>query len=164
MNCFLDRDGIINQNIPYVGTKDRFTWCPFVSEIMRSLTLKGYKLIMITNQSGINRGYYSTSQFFDLSFFIINELASQGIDIEINFCPHHPHENCKCRKPNPGMILRYKISCDDIFIGDKETDMMAAFNAGINHRWILAPQPLGPYTKHFLNHNQLASYLKCYTS
>ena len=128
MKCFLDRDGVINVDYPYVGTIERFEWCPDIIDILRILKQRGYQLIMITNQSGINRGLYTYKNFIDLSFYIHNELWNNELEIEINFCRHAPEEECKCRKPKTGMLDRYNIGNRDIFIGDKDTDMMTAYN------------------------------------
>lgn len=159
MKCFLDRDGVINIDYPYVGTIDRFSWCPHVFSILRLLRDKGYQLILITNQSGLNRNYYSYRDFLDLSFFMLNSLAEHSIELEINYCRHKPEENCKCRKPMPGMLNGYSISDRDIFIGDKPTDMMAASSRGIRHRFLLSSVPSGPYTEAFASHASLLSRL-----
>ena len=85
----------------------------------------------------------------------IDKLDKLGIDIEINYCRHHPKSNCKCRKPSPSMILRYEISPKDIFLGDKDTDMIAAKAAGIKNRWIISDLPKGPFTNAFINSSKL---------
>lgn len=150
MICFLDRDGIINIDYGYVGTISRFVWNPGIFPLLISLKAKGYSFVLITNQSGIGRGYYSYSDFYDVSFYIMNYLHSQyDIAIEINFCPHSPSANCKCRKPSPAMLLRYNISHSDIMIGDNSTDMESAFFAGVPHRWLISSQPSGQFTATF---------------
>ena len=155
MKCFLDRDGVINIDYSYVGTIDRFTWCPHIFSILRILRDQGYQLIMITNQSGINRGYYSYQSFLDLSFYILNKLAEHSIELEINYCRHTPEERCQCRKPKPGMLDKYAISESDIFIGDNPTDMMAAASRGVRNRFLLSSAPSGPYTEAFESHASL---------
>ena len=153
MICFLDRDGVINVDYPYVGTIDRFEWCPYVFEILRNIKNLGYQFVMITNQSGINRGFYSYREFLDLSFYIHEQFKAYDLSIEINYCPHSPEEKCNCRKPSPQMINRYPISQADIFIGDKFTDMQAAYSAGIPNRWMLSNDcSPGPFTLHFSSH------------
>ena len=126
---------------------------------MLKLKSIGYKLVLITNQSGIDRGYFSYHNFLDLTFYMIDILDKSGIDIEINYCRHHPKLNCECRKPKPGMILRYEITKKDIFIGDKDTDMMAAKAAGIKNRWIISNSPKGPFTFAFESHYELINFL-----
>ena len=159
MICFLDRDGIINIDYGYVGTIERFEWCDGIFELLIKLKSIGYRFVLITNQSGIDRGYFTYSDFLDLTFYMIDILNKSGIDIEINYCRHHPKSNCKCRKPNPNMILRYDISQQDIFIGDKDTDMIAAKAAGIKHRWIITDSPKGPFTNSFINHYNLINFV-----
>lgn len=159
MYCFLDRDGIINVDCKYVGTKERFIWYEDIFEIVKALKDFGYKIIIITNQSGIARNYYSLNDFVNLSFYMIDEFGKRGIDIEIRFCPHLPYDNCKCRKPKPNMILCYKISGKDIFIGDNKSDMIAANLSNIRHRWLVSSSPEGPYSDCFRNHKELKNFI-----
>ncbi len=163
MICFLDRDGIINIDYGYVGSIKNFEWCEGIFELLIKLKTLGYRMVLITNQSGINRGYFTYSEFLDLTFYMINFLEKMGIDIEINFCRHHPNENCNCRKPSPNMILRYEISSEDIFIGDKDSDMIAAKLAGIQNRWIISELPKGPFTNAFKNHYELINFVNVNT-
>jgi len=150
MICFLDRDGILNIDLGHVGTLDRFIWNMDIFQLLTALKVRGYSFVLVTNQSGIGRGYYTFSDFCDLTFYILNYLhSSHGIDIEVNFCPHLPSDNCTCRKPSPGMLLRYAIGPLDIMIGDKATDMESAQQAGILHRWLVCAQASGPFTSHF---------------
>lgn len=150
MICFLDRDGIINIDYGYVGSIDRFAWNPGIFSLLSLLKSKGYSFVLVTNQSGIGRGYYSFSDFFGLSFYIINYLSFHyDIDLEVNFCPHTPLDNCKCRKPSPAMLLRYNIGNMDIMIGDNPSDMESAFLAGVPHRWLVSSRPSGQYTATF---------------
>lgn len=160
MNCFLDRDGIINIDKKYVGTIDRFVWYEEIFDTLNLLKKVGYKFKVITNQSGINRGYYSMDQFLDLSFYMLSTLKEKGLDIEIRFCPHLPEQNCNCRKPKAAMIKCYQISDKDIFIGDNETDMVAAKMASIKNRWLVSDIPKGPYTHHFKHHKDMNIFVK----
>ncbi len=160
MNCFLDRDGVFNIDNQYIGTKERFIWYQEIFKILEILKSQGYKFKLITNQSGISRGLFSLQDFLKLSFYFLETLNKKGFDIEIRFCPHLPSENCHCRKPKPNMILCHNITNDDIFIGDKNSDMQAAFEARIPNRWIISPNPSGPYTKSFIDHKELISFLE----
>jgi D-glycero-D-manno-heptose 1,7-bisphosphate phosphatase len=105
---FLDRDGTINIEKHYMYKIEDFEFIPFVIEAMQLLQNNGYRLIIITNQSGIARGYYTEYDFEKLSAWMKNELKKHQIKIDgIYYCPHHPKAeiqkykiNCKCRKPN----------------------------------------------------------------
>ena len=85
---YLDRDGIINKHIPYVGTIDRFHWHFEILEISKYFSKKDYKIIVVTNQCGIERGYYSLLDFFELSKYMMDEFRKINIDLEIRACPH----------------------------------------------------------------------------
>ena len=134
---YLDRDGIINKHIPYVGTIDRFYWHFEIFEISKYFSKKDYKIIVVTNQSGIERGYYSLFDFFELSKYVINEFNKNNIDIEIRACPHLPEKNCFFRKPNIGMVNDIRNN-NDIYIGDQELDMLTAKKAQIKNRWLIS--------------------------
>ena len=136
--AFLDRDGIINIDYGYVGSIDRFKFKKGIFELLRFLQKKGFTIFIVTNQSGIARGYYNENDFHNLMKYMINELKKREIEIkDYNFCPHHPDiTECECRKPKPKMILdlakKYNINLDNsIMIGDNISDIKAAKNAGI---------------------------------
>ena len=136
---FLDRDGVINEDYGYVFKIEDFKFKDGIFELLKLLQNKGYKLFVVTNQSGIARGFYTIEDFKKLSDYMINELKKRGIEImDIKYCAHHPDftGECECRKPKPGMILdlakQYNIDLSSsILIGDKESDIKAAINAGI---------------------------------
>jgi D-glycero-D-manno-heptose 1,7-bisphosphate phosphatase len=134
---FLDRDGVINKDIGYLHLVNDFEFIEGISVALRHFLSLGYKLIIITNQSGIGRGYYSVNDFKTLTKWMIEQLSSNGIEIlDVLYCPHSPDDNCSCRKPNPGLLLEAKkrhnieMKCSWI-IGDKEDDIKAANSAGI---------------------------------
>ena len=91
---------------------------------------KGFSIKVVTNQSGIQRGYYSLVDYTKICIHMLKEFERIGIDIEIRACPHRPETNCECRKPNIGMFLDDRHE-EDIMIGDQNSDMLAAKNAGI---------------------------------
>ena len=99
----------------------------------------GYKIIIITNQSGIARGYFKESDFQALTQWMVNQFKKNNIDIlDVFHCPHGQNSPCKCRKPKPGMLIEAKIKHniimeDSWMIGDKEADIKAAIDAGINN-------------------------------
>ena len=156
---YLDRDGVINKHIPYVGSLDRFHWHDEIFFIALFFKNKGFKINVVTNQSGIQRGYYSLLDFTKVSFYMIEKFYKLGINIEIRACPHHPNMSCYCRKPNIGLFLD-KRSIEDIMIGDQDSDMLAAKNAGIRNRWLISKNiTSNNATKIFNSHNQLLDSL-----
>ena len=143
--AFLDRDGVINIDYEYVGKKEDFKFKEGIFELLKFLQNKGYKLFIVTNQSGISRGYYNENDFHKLMKWMINELKKENIKIkDYEFCPHHPEitGECECRKPNPGMILnlakKYDIDLkNSIMIGDNLSDIKAGENAGIKKNYLI---------------------------
>jgi len=142
---FLDRDGVINEDFGYVGKIEDFKFRDGIFELLKLLQDLGYAFFIVTNQSGIARGYYSKEDFLKLSKWMIDELKKRKIFIkDIEYCPHHPDitGECECRKPKPGMILnlakKYNISLkDSILIGDKLSDIEAGKNAGIKKLYLV---------------------------
>jgi D-glycero-D-manno-heptose 1,7-bisphosphate phosphatase len=141
---FLDRDGVINQESGYVHRVDEFHFIDGVFDACRQMSKAGYRLIVITNQAGIARGYYTEDDFHQLTKWMLNEFRQQGIEIDdVYYCPHHPvhgvgryRRDCGCRKPAPGMFLRAarEHSLDlrrSILVGDKATDIEAGRSAGV---------------------------------
>ncbi|MGM0518969.1 MAG: D-glycero-beta-D-manno-heptose 1,7-bisphosphate 7-phosphatase [Campylobacterota bacterium] len=134
---FLDRDGIINIDKNYVYKIEEFEFCNDIFELCNYLKKLNYELIVVTNQSGIGRGYYTIEDFKKLTNWMISQFNKQKIELlDIFYCPHAPEENCTCRKPKTGMIekakKKYNIDLDSSWlIGDKITDIQAAINAKI---------------------------------
>jgi D-glycero-D-manno-heptose 1,7-bisphosphate phosphatase len=142
--AFLDRDGVINVDSGYVGRWEDFKFAPDAIPLMQSLANEGYLLVVITNQSGIARGYFSEADYQLLTDRYLAALGAQGIRVAgVYHCPHHPQgtvaqftRSCDCRKPAPGMILRAIRELDidpaaSILIGDSERDIEAGRAAGI---------------------------------
>ena len=156
---YLDRDGIVNKHIPYVGNLDRFFWHNEIFEIANFFYKNNFDIKIVTNQSGIERGYFTFCDYAKICNHILKEFNSKEINLEIRTCPHHPDKNCVCRKPNTGMFLD-KRNKKDIMIGDQDSDMLAAKNAGIRNRWLISKN-ITSYnaTKIFNSHNQLLDYL-----
>ena len=110
---FLDRDGVINKGLGYVSKIDDFDFFEDIFETCLEFKKKGYKIIIVTNQSGIARGYFTEDEFFKLTEWMDWNFIDKGIEIDgIYYCPHHYEHGqgkykikCKCRKPEPGMIL-----------------------------------------------------------
>ena len=142
--AFLDRDGVLNVNHGYVHTPERFEWMEGAREAVKLLNDAGYLVIVVTNQSGIGRGYYDEADFHALCAWIDAELAAVGAHIDATyFCPNHPEHGvgpyktaCNDRKPAPGMLVRAAAEWDvdkgaSFLIGDKPSDLKAAEAFGI---------------------------------
>ncbi len=144
---FLDRDGVINVDSGYVHTIDEFEYIEGVFEACSELKQQGYLLVVVTNQAGIARGYYSEDEFEQLTEWMDWNFADKGVDLDgIYYCPHHPEQglgeykqDCDCRKPKPGMLVSaqrfLKIDmAQSVMVGDKADDMRAAIAAGVSTR------------------------------
>ena len=140
---FLDRDGVINVDKAYVSKIEDFEFCEGVFEALIHFQTLGYLLIIVTNQSGIGRGYYSEEDFQKLTAWMQKELLHVQIKIDaIYHCPHAPILNCSCRKPKSGMLLQaiedFNIDVKSSWmIGDKQTDIEAALGAGVTNTILL---------------------------
>lgn len=141
---FLDRDGVINVDTGYTHKPSDFTFKPPIIETLSHWQTLGYKLIIVTNQSGIGRGYYTNDDFIRLTDWMIEQLAAHDISIaSVYYCPHIPTDGCHCRKPLPGMLLhalhRYSIAPNNAWmIGDKISDVEAGRAAGIAHNYLVS--------------------------
>jgi len=135
---FLDRDGIINIDKAYVVKIEDFEFFPHIFEVLAYLQHLNYKLIIVTNQSGISRGFYSEKDFETLTEWMVKQFTKKGIKIEaIYHCPHKPEDHCLCRKPSPKMLKEAMKDYDidpqkSWMIGDKPSDIEAGLNAGIS--------------------------------
>ena len=141
---FLDRDGVINYDFGYVYLEKDFKFREEIFSLCKEAKNNFFKIIVITNQSGIGRGYYSENEFQKLNKYMLNIFKLNDINIDdVYFCPFHPIygkgkylKNSYYRKPNPGMFLKaakmHNIDLmQSIMIGDKKSDNEAAFKAGI---------------------------------
>lgn len=126
---FLDRDGTINVDFGYVYEKDKLVFVSGVLEALAEIQAAGFKLIIITNQSGIGRGYFSLEQYRDFERFMLERMADAGVMIDgVYFCPHKEQDHCNCRKPNIGMYENaakdFDIDWESSYvIGDSERDL-----------------------------------------
>ena len=136
---FLDRDGVINKEINYLHKIEDFEFIDGVFEACQYLQSLEYKIIVITNQSGISRGLYTKNDYQIITKWMVSQFMKNNISILDTFhCPHLPDSGCNCRKPKPGMLLNAKNKYDidmnqSWMIGDKETDITAAISSGINN-------------------------------
>lgn len=147
---FLDRDGVVNVDHGYLYQAEKFDFIPGVFEACRRFAQAGYAIVIVTNQSGIGRGYYSEQDFAELTRWMIQAFAKEHVTIlDVMYCPHHPTDaqpmylkDCDCRKPAPGMLLEAinKHQLDpksSIMVGDKSSDMQAAINAGVGAKYLV---------------------------
>ncbi|WP_448046358.1 D-glycero-alpha-D-manno-heptose-1,7-bisphosphate 7-phosphatase [Bradyrhizobium liaoningense] len=141
---FFDRDGVLNEDDGYVFDPDKIRWVEGAQQAIKAVNDVGYFAFVVTNQSGIARGFYEERHVRNLHEWMSRKLASAGAHIDaFEFCPHHPDGSieryrvlCSCRKPQPGMIRalleRYPVDTDASFmIGDKQSDLASARAAGI---------------------------------
>lgn len=136
---FLDRDGVINQDSPdYIKHWREFFFIPGSISAICKLTRAGFDIIIITNQSGIGRRLIKPSDLTEIHANLIQRVAKEGGRIkDILFCPHHPEENCRCRKPLPGMLYtakqKYAVDLSSaIMVGDSAKDIECGQNAGVS--------------------------------
>ncbi|KKL50468.1 hypothetical protein LCGC14_2305210, partial [marine sediment metagenome] len=134
---FLDRDGVINVEVGYLSNPDDFEIIQGSIEALKILHKKGFLLIVITNQAGIARGYYTEEILNTIHIKMESILKAHNVTLtDIYFCPHHPEFTgyCDCRKPNPGMILKakdkYNIDLDTSYmVGDTLNDIQTGIAA-----------------------------------
>jgi len=141
---FLDRDGTINRDISYCSRPEDFELLPSVPEGIRLLNQHGFKIVLITNQSGIARGYFTEEILAKIHEKMQIDLAKYGAHVDaIYYCPHHPDDNCDCRKPKPKMMLMAASDLDinlkeSYLIGDSDTDIEMAIKVGCKAAIIIA--------------------------
>jgi len=140
---FIDRDGVINKEVGYLHKIKDFKFIDGVFDACLHLQNLGYHLIIVTNQSGISRGYYSENDFHVVNNWMLEQFSHQDIKfLDVFFCPHGPESTCNCRKPLPGMFIqandKHDIDMNNSWmVGDKEADIQAANAAGINNTIIV---------------------------
>ena len=148
---FLDRDGVINFDSGHTHTRESFEFIPGIFELCLAAQTLGYLLIVVTNQAGIARGYYSETDFKDLTDWMMDQFAEKKVRItRLYYCPYHPvfgvgkyKYDSPDRKPHPGMLLRAQSELDldlaaSILIGDKLSDMEAGCAAGVGKQILLS--------------------------
>lgn len=141
---FLDRDGVINVDVGYLSDPAQLEFIPGAIEAMKEAQTRGYDIIVVTNQSGVARGYYTEEDVQALHAEMSRRLEAEGVHIlAYYYCPHHPEgtveeykKACDCRKPNPGMLTKaieeWHVDVDSSFlVGDKPSDVEAAEAIGM---------------------------------
>lgn len=141
---FLDRDGVVNVEVNYLYKIEDFKFIDGIFDLCKYYQTLGYLIIIVTNQSGIARDYYTEEDFNFLSKWMIDKFKDNGITIsQVYHCPHHPEitGNCDCRKPKPKMLFDAKKKFDldlskCLIVGDKERDIEAGLNAGLDETYL----------------------------
>ncbi len=146
---FLDRDGVIIEDTGYIDSIKRVSFIPEAAAALKKIREKGFKLVIVTNQSGVARGFFSEETLKKINKYIVDRLKAQNVEVDAVYCcPHHPEGkvkeyalSCFCRKPQPGMILQaaqdLKLDLANSFIiGDSERDILAGKNAGCKTIWL----------------------------
>lgn len=141
---FFDRDGVLNEDVGYLYQVERFKWIDGAREAIKLCNERGLLAVVVTNQSGIARGFYTSREVDNLHDFMQKNLAEVGAHIDaFYYCPHHPEGSvaefsiaCECRKPKPELILRAcrELNIDaaqSVMFGDSERDIKAAEAAGL---------------------------------
>ena len=133
---FLDRDGVIVNYIPYLSKPEQVEIPEGAGQALREWQDAGYLLIIVTNQSGVGRGYFSLDDVAAVHVQVFTEYQKFGVSFhDVLICPHHPDEGCKCRKPSPYLLLeaakKYNLDlCQSYFIGDAPSDLDCAVQSG----------------------------------
>ncbi len=163
---FLDRDGIINIDHGYIYTIKDFKFTEGIFSLLHLFQKFNYQIFIVTNQSGINRGYYTQSDFRYLTTWMLSEFEKKEIHIEeVYHCPHSPEEKCSCRKPKTGMIEHclnnhYIDLSRSWLIGDKQSDINLALNAKIQNSIAIGDRNIINSTYSFDSILQCKEYLE----
>lgn len=140
---FLDRDGTVIEEVNYLASPEGLQLFPCAAEAIRLLNENNFLVVLITNQSGIGRGYFTEKDLREIHAKLISELAAQNAKLDaIYFCPHAPENDCDCRKPQTGMIRQaledFSIDSENSWtIGDKAIDVETGFDAGTKTALVL---------------------------
>ncbi len=150
---FLDRDGVINVDRGYVGAQENFEFVEGIFDLCAHATVLGYLVIVVTNQAGIGRGYYSEQEYQGLTEWMSGVFRDRGTLIShVYHCPYHPEcglgiykMDSRDRKPAPGMILQAAVDFGldlvrSVLVGDRETDIQAGVNAGVGCNLLYLPE------------------------
>lgn len=141
---FLDRDGTINVDVDYLHETDKLVFIDGAVEALALLKAQGYRLIVISNQSGIGRGYFGVREVECLHAHMNRILQKHGAAIDaFYYCPHVEQDRCACRKPQTGLIDRAAAEWDidlqqSYMVGDREADVMTAVRAGCGYGLLLS--------------------------
>jgi len=148
---FIDRDGTISEEVGYINHASRFRLFPYAASAIKHLNENGWLAIVITNQAGVARGYFSEDTIQTVHAAMTKELESSGARLDaIYYCAHHPSVgeppyrlDCDCRKPKPGLISRaakdFDIDLEESWmVGDRYSDVELARNAGVKSMFVMS--------------------------
>jgi D-glycero-D-manno-heptose 1,7-bisphosphate phosphatase len=150
---FMDRDGTVSEEIGYMYHTHLYKPFPWTGPAIRKINEAGMKAVLITNQSGIERGYFPESQVHEVHDILRAELARHNAILDaVYYCPHQPETDCDCRKPRPGMLLRAQSELEidmtqSYMIGDKYVDLEAGYAAGLRSILVLTGYGRGEFEK-----------------
>ncbi len=149
--AFIDRDGTISEEVGYINHPSRFRVFPYSAAAIKLLNDAGWLAVVVTNQAGVARGYFSEAMIQNVHESLQQDLSEQGAKLDaIYYCAHHPavgeppyRLDCDCRKPKPGLVWRaaeeMKIDLDSSWmIGDRYSDIEMARNAGVRSAFVLS--------------------------
>lgn len=143
---FLDRDGVVIKDCNYLADKNQVELLPRVCDALLVAKNAGFKLVLITNQSGIGRGFFSVNKFIETQHRLDELLSDKGVVFDlVAYCPHAPAEKCNCRKPEVGLIEEVEElipwqQYNSFVVGDKISDIMLAANIGVRSFLVLTGQ------------------------
>jgi D-glycero-D-manno-heptose 1,7-bisphosphate phosphatase len=165
---FLDRDGVINVDRDYVYRIEEFEFLPGIFDLCQSAQKAGFVPVVVTNQAGIGRGYYTEEDFRRITVWMLDQFRSRGIEIgRVYHCPFHPsagigkyRRESFDRKPNPGMILKARDAfaldlAKSVLVGDKDSDLEAGRAAGVGYNVKLLHETSGAVTPESLQFTDL---------
>jgi D-glycero-D-manno-heptose 1,7-bisphosphate phosphatase len=154
---FFDRDNTLIIDTNYMHKLEDLKYFPDTIEVLKKFQDAGYILFIITNQSGVGRGYFTIEQMHAFNNHMLADFTAQGVNFtDLAYCPHSPDDSCDCRKPHPKLINvlcdKYQIDKTQSFmVGDKSSDVLAGENAGMTG--ILYESNLEAVAKKILDNN-----------
>lgn len=173
---FLDKDGVVNIDHGYVCTPERTEFIDGIFELCRASTQRGYLNVVVTNQAGIARGYYTEVEFLAYMEWLRSEFCRHDARLDaIYYCPHHPAHglgsylrDCSCRKPKPGMILAAARDFEldlagSVLLGDTASDVAAGHAAGVGTCIQLPPPQVGDASLTALDRDAVSRVMRALT-